>query len=381
MLRKIVIRNVNSINVCEIDFVKGNYKFSDENVVGDIVNPIAIYGHNGSGKSSALNAMGHFVSLMIYPADMLRPFVVNNFLFEEFVKDTKAIDKIKGSVLLDFEIEDNRYEYFIETVSIGIVSKEYLIRNGELYFSREDLKFKYNGVDSTIIPSSGLVPLLRSLASSEINDSTIQVVYAYLSSFTFINLPQINSNRGFVISRQLNNVNINDLLVEKSNEVKELLKEYDNFPVYSIVKNNVSANGLLVPQYNLVLEDGDFKKSLPLQMISTGMKNQSLLLSVISSVPNNGVVFIDEIDLALHPSTIKSFLRAIRKKDVQIVFSINNTFPLQLFRPDQVYFAKWSKGFSSYYRLSKVYPNIREINNIEKMYLSSIFDDAMSKSN
>ena len=48
-------------------------------------------------------------------------------------------------------------------------------------------------------------------------------------------------------------------------------------------------------------------------------------------------------------------------------------------RPDQVYFAKWAKGFSNYYRLSKIYPNIREINNIEKMYLSSTFDEEMKE--
>ena len=46
MLKRIVIKNINSIKECEIDFNKGNYKFGNENILGDIVNPIAIYGHN-----------------------------------------------------------------------------------------------------------------------------------------------------------------------------------------------------------------------------------------------------------------------------------------------------------------------------------------------
>lgn len=46
-------------------------------------------------------------------------------------------------------------------------------------------------------------------------------------------------------------------------------------------------------------------------------------------------------------------------------------------RPDQIYFANWKNCSSSYSRLSRIYPNIREINNIEKMYLSSLFDEAI----
>ena len=51
---------------------------------------------------------------------------------------------------------------------------------------------------------------------------------------------------------------------------------------------------------------------------------------------------------------------------------------LQYLRPDQIYFAKWNKGYSKLLRLSNIYPNIREVNNIEKMYLASVFDDAIN---
>lgn len=76
MLEKIIIKNVNSIDVCELDFAKGNYRYLEENVKGDIVNPVAIYGRNGSGKSSILNAMAQFIGMMSLPAEALSPFVV-----------------------------------------------------------------------------------------------------------------------------------------------------------------------------------------------------------------------------------------------------------------------------------------------------------------
>lgn len=378
MLRKIIIKNINSIEKCEIDFEKGNYKFGEENVLGDLVNPIAIYGHNGSGKSSALKAIGSFISMMNYPVESLAPFVVNDFLFQEYLEGSRQDkSKIKGSIWFNFDINGDSFEYFLETSRDNYISNEYLNKNKEIYFKRQKDNYSYKGENKNTKEYSPLVPLLRILASKEIMDTIIQSVFAYISSFTFVNLPLIN--RGFFVTSKLfDNTNINDLLVSKSEEVKKLLKEYDNFPIYTITKNNkMASNGLIASQYNLVFDEKGFKRQIPLQLISTGMHNQSLLLSIIAAMPENGVIFIDEVDLALHPSTIKSFLKVIREKHIQVIFTLHNTYVLQMLRPDQVYFAKWEKGFSNYYRLSKIYPNIREVNNIEKMYLSSIFDGEM----
>ena len=380
MLKKIVIKNINSIEKCEIDFSKGNYKFAEENILGDVVNPIAIYGHNGSGKSSVLSAIGYFISLMYYPAEALVPFIVNDFLFQEYIEGNRQDkNKIKGSISFEFDLNNEHYEYFLETSRDNYISNEYLNKNGGHFFERKNKKYTYKSLERNIEDYSPMVPLLRILASSEIMDSTIQSVFAYISSFTFVNLPFINKG-GFVTSKIFNNTNINDLLVKKSEEVKKLLKEYDNFPIYTITKNNkMTPNGSFASQYSLVFDEDGFKKQIPLQMISVGMHNQSLLLSIIAAMPEYGVIFIDEVDLALHPTTIKSFLKVIRDKHIQVVFTLNNTYVLQMLRPDQVYFAKWSKGFSNYYRLSKIYPNIREVNNIEKMYLSSLFDRAIEE--
>jgi len=380
MLKKLVIKNVNSIKKCEIDFVKGNYKFAEENVHNGVVNPIAIYGHNGSGKSAVMNAIGHFVALMSYPAESLAPFTVNQILFDEYnLEVAKNSSKIIASIQLLFDIEHDEYEYYIETSALGYITNEYLKKNGIGYFERDKEKFSYEDKESKISNISRLIPQLRSLASSEINDATIQVVYAYISSITFVNLPYINRG-AFVTSKLFLNTNINDLLVQKSKTIRDMLSEDNCFPRYTIEKNNkIFPNGLQASQYSLVLEDKDFKKKLPLEMISVGMKNLSILLSLLLSVPKNGVVFIDEVDAALHPSTLNMFLKIIRKNSIQVVFTIHNTNALQSMRPDQVYFAKWAKGFSNYYRLSKIYPNIREINNIEKMYLSSTFDEEMKE--
>ena len=378
MLEKIIIKNVNSIDVCKLDFTKGNYRYLEKNVKGNIVNPVAIYGHNGSGKSSILNAMAHFIGMMSLPADALAPFIVNNFLFEKYIQgESKDKTLAQGSVELFFDIDGKAYDYFLQTCRDNYISNEYLKIDGKTYFESRKGKYYFDGGEFNIEnkTTSRLVPFLRVLASSEITNPTIQTVFNYIKSFTHVNAAFINRG-ACVTSSMFNNTSVLDLLANHSSEVKDMLKQYKDFPVYSIEKNNVvMPNGLISQQYNVVLEDNGFKGKIPYQMISTGMQNQSMLLSILLSMPKYSVLFIDEADIALHPSTIASFFDVIRDRDIQVIMTLHNTNAMQNLRPDQIFFTYWSKGFSTCRRLSKIYPNIREINNIEKMYLSSTFDD------
>lgn len=384
MLEKIIIKNVNSIDVCELDFTKGNYRYLEENVKGDVVNPIAIYGYNGSGKSSILNAMAQFIGMMSLPAEALSPFVVNNFLFEKYIKGQRE-DKslIQGSVELFFNIDGKAYDYFLQTCRDNYISNEYLKIDGKTYFESRKGKYYFYGGEFNIEnkTTSRLVPFLRVLASSEITNSTIQTVFNYIKSFTHVNAAFINRG-AFVTSSIFNNTSVFDLLTNHSSEIKDILKQYKDFPVYSIEKNNVvMPNGFVSQQYNVVLEEKGFKGKIPYDMISTGMQNQSMLLSILLSMPKHSVLFIDDVDIALHPNAIHGFLDAIRHRDIQVIMTLHNTNAMQSLRPDQIFFACWYKGLSTCRRLSKIYPNIREINNIEKMYLSSIFESQIKVCN
>lgn len=378
MLKKVIINNINSIKTCEIDFKKGNYQFLEDNTIDDIANPIALYGHNGSGKTSIFNVIASLINFMVEPVEFLTPFVVNNFLFEEYKKSKEHDEsKIIGSIELFFTLDNIDYDYYIETSRLGYITKEFLKKNEEIIIERDRQSYSYNNKPFSFDNMSFLVPAIRKLASSEINDETVQKCFSFISSFTFVNLPFINRG-AFVTSKMYKNMSINELLVNYSDEVKEILKNYNEFPVYSIKKKN-SLNSSNNPNagFSLVIEGENFRGELPFEMISAGMRSQSVLLSILLSMPKNGVLFVDELEQALHPSAIASFLKVIKEKKIQLVFSSHNTYILQLLRPDQVYFAKWYNGFSKYARLSKIYPNIREINNMEKMYLSSVFDESI----
>ena len=374
MINKIIVKNINSIGTYEIDFKKGNYKFLEENTINDLVNPIAIYGYNGSGKSSFFKAIAQFISFLVSIPDSLAPFLVNQFEFENYFTGNKDISKVTGSIEIYFTLNNYNYEYYFSTtnekeVYIGL---EKLIKDNKIIFSRS--KDEYIFENKTNIISPGLIPILRRLASTEINNDDIQRVYSYLSSFTFVDLPNINTGR-FAVSKILNNIPYIELLTGHSKEVKEILKEYKQFPVYEVLKDE-NKNSFSYPQskYFVEIESKDFKGKLPFELVSNGMRNTSVLLSILLSLPKNGALFVDELEQALHPTALKSFIEIAKKKKLQLVFSTHNTSILQELRPDQVYFTKWDKGFTSIDRLSKIYPNIREVNNIEKMYLSSTFD-------
>ena len=115
-------------------------------------------------------------------------------------------------------------------------------------------------------------------------------------------------------SKLFNNISVYDLLVNQSDKVKEILKTYKEFPLFSIEKKNtVTSINDPLSQYSMRIYDGDFEGTLPLAMISSGMRNQSILLSILLTMPENSVIFVDELEQALHPSTIKSFLEIVKK--------------------------------------------------------------------
>ena len=379
MLEKIYIKNICSISETELSFIKGNYQYRSDNVLGNLVNPIAIYGHNGSGKTSFLEAIREFILIMFIPPSNLGPFVVNNILFERYVKDRSLEKNIEGTIKLYFSIKDKKYEYGLTISRINGIVEEYL-KDENYIFNRTQLNYLYKGNNYELTKNDLLISTLRSLASSEVNDSDIQNVYKFFTSFVHLNLQNINLGGYATSSLFSNSKNIFNLLVEKSDEVKQTLKDYKDFPIYSIKKIdtlNPLENSL--SNYLVQLEDEDnFKVELPFNMISTGMRNNSILLSILFSIPQHSVLFIDELELALHPSAIESFLNVVKKKKIQLVFSSHNTNILTYLRPDQIYFSKWKKGFSKLLRLSDIYPNIREVKNIEKMYLNSSIDDAIN---
>ncbi len=374
MITRIQIRNVNAIDFCDINFCKSKYKYLDNMIYNDkVVNPVAFYGSNGSGKSSFFQAINHVISLLINEPKDFHSFIPNNLNAENHLRKDerdkipfqKSIQNLCSSVTIFFEINKKEYEYFIETSLLGNITNEFLKCDGSIIFNRELESYEYN--DKNYETKTNIYPTLRRLASDLQDDIRITESFDFLS-----NIAYVDAFKQYPLSKNIKEQNYLDLIVEKSEEVNELLKEYKEFPLYTVYSAPTSEGS---KRYSVNIEAGDRVLQLPYGLISGGMKSQSLLLSILLSLPENGVLFVDEIEDALHPLTILDFIKVAKDRNIQLIFSSHNTYLLQKLRPDQIFFANWKNGYSTYRKLSDIYPNIREINNIEKMYFSNLFDE------
>lgn len=382
MLTRVQISNINAIDFCDIDFQKGKYKYLENMIYKDkLLNPIAFYGSNGSGKSSFFEAILHVLRLLIFEPQKISPFRTNRFnianqfkqirendntpLTDKLVDET--LDSIKSFVKFFFEISNNNYEYYIETSLQGCITKEYLLVNDTVLFDRGIDSYVYGDKQTNIVES--LYPSLRKIAVDNHEDEYVTVAFNFLSGMGYIDAAKQRCYFKDAVER-----NYLDIIVEKSNIVKEILSQYQEFPSYNFVSRLTDEGN---KEYQIQLETEEGYLTMPYQMMSTGMLNQSVLLSVLLSLPENGVLFVDEIEDALHPITIIDFIKVAQQKNIQLIFTSHNTYLLQKLRPDQIIFANWKNGYSTYKKLSEIYPNIREINNIEKMYFSNMFDEGI----
>ena len=377
MLTRVQISNINAIDYCDINFQKAKYKYLDNMIYQDkLVNPVAFYGSNGSGKSSFFKAIFSVLRLMLFEPQKTSAFQYNVFYPQRHVEEiAKAVDgpitsetirgSIKSFVRLYFEINSNEYEYYIETSLKGCITSEYLRANDAFIYTRKSDSYIYRDKEISIVES--LYPTLRKLAIDNQEDTHITTSFEFLSGMAYLDAVKHNGCFKDVVERDYR-----DIMVEKSSLVKDILSRYHEFPSYNFVSNLTDDGN---KEYRIELQVNNNPKSIPYQFMSSGMHNQSVLLSTLLSLSPNSVFFVDEIDDALHPITILDFIKVAQERNIQLIFSSHNTYLLQKLRPDQIIFANWKEGFSTYKKLSDIYPNIREINNIEKMYFSNMFDE------
>jgi hypothetical protein len=356
MITNLKIKNAYSIKELEMSFVKGKYGYKKDMTYKEIANPVALYGANGSGKSSVVNVLNDLLNLLIGDKESFYPFIAN------------FLDKKEESLVeVTFKLDEDEYDYLLVTsFSETKIIKEVLSKNNKTVFSRNDEKIIIESNEYLV--EEKLLLGLRQLYSikDELTDTkeSIKCAYNYLTNITIV------KGDNTCNSKLCNYKNIEELMMINSNEVKRVLSNFKNFPLFDLYNEY---EGLYLNVYTK-----NNKLKLPEFLVSDGMLTISKILTLLINMESESLLVIDCIEKNLHPSAILQLIKEAQKRNIQLLFTSHNTSLMQELRPDQIYFARWKDGYSYYFRLSNIYDNIREINNIEKMYLSNTFDEAIN---
>ena len=368
MLKKIKIKNYFSIyDEVTIDLTKDNYKYKKEIIFQDLVNPLVIYVLNGSGKTTLLKAI-YSVSRLMYQSISSEdlaffPNVLDNNNFEK-----NTIDSISEITFYLF-INNTNYEYHITIDTLYGINFEYLKNSDtdEALFARKLNKFYNSNNHKEELAETlegAFYPALRYIGK-EAKNKEITDVFNFFNNIVYID------SHGEVFGDLIEKTKIMDLIIQYSPKIKKIIKNYGNFPVYDVIQEEDKEK---LSKSSYIQMEGS-KERLPYILASDGIKTHNRLLATILAMPQNSLLLVDELEHNLHPLIAQKIIKQMNQYSIQMLFTSHNTNLLQQLRPDQIIFAQWKNNESKYQKLSKIYPNIREINNIEKMYFGGLFDE------
>lgn len=363
MLTKITIENTFSIyEKTTFDFSKGKYTFRDNMIIKDkYVNPMFLYGLNGSGKSNFLNVFFVLYSIMNDSTDDMIAF--NSNLYKGLEEPSKVtLTVLLNEKLYEYHLETNFHEIIVEKViRIESEKRETLLSrnkiNGQIYTKArisEDIEKTY--------PFIRYISTERELSKDPILKE-LRTLYNFIKNITYI------TSDGTVWGKIKNTQKLENILVNNSNKVKDLMREYGDFPLYDLELNVDNDKN-----ETLYFKLENTKRKLKVDtFMSDGMMAHTVLLSVISELEPGSLLLVDEIERSLHPFILDKLIKDFNKFGIQLIATSHNTHTIQQLRPDQIYFSKWDDDSSVYEKLSDIYPSVREVNNLEKMYFSRLF--------
>ena len=345
-----------------IDFTATKSEILKEyNVKNKILNGGLFFGGNGSGKSSALNAISILLDLLF--KDL--PFPPNSicaFLMEKV-----------ASFKYEFVIENNNVEYSFSINENKEIFQEELKLNNENIFSRIKNSVSTIASKDSIQEASPSILFLRTL---------------YFNT-NFINYPILNKWMEFLKNSiyidRTNNKMItftNDVFLDTNlvsyidkygvSEINDFLSNYDIPYVIHYQKQNVLGNDYIA----INVENKIVKCLFPIQLESYGNKLLIQLIPfLLSCKKNGGMLLIDEFGGGCHNKLNELLVDFLFKKceNVQSILVTHETNLLKtnLIRPDQVFIFDYNEEGSYVTKTSDASP--RESQNLEKMYLAGVF--------
>ena len=372
MLVKLSMKNFKSfVERTEIDLTATGYEIlSKENKTSDNILKGAIFvGGNATGKTNIIRAIRFLLELLVWQTD------VNLFEYKSFYSDLKKNMELE----YEFKIKDSYIKYLIETDNNTIIKeklvqdeKEILVRinNNSEYTNKEGKKMQIENVQKN---QSALRAVY--FENRFIDNDILQEWFEFLKDSVYID--QANK---FVLCANQEKLTRNYFENNGKEEFNDFLKSinYNQTVDYVSEYKNKAMQFYFQNRKEIIVLRDDMNVGLPIALESLG--NQTLvevLPQILQAVKKNCMVIIDEFSSAFHnqleEKIIKYFMEKSNRSQIFIVSHSTNLLTNTLLRPDQIYTVDYISGKGSkLYRVSDSKP--REAQNLEKMYLSGVFN-------
>lgn len=374
MLKEVTIRNYKSFkNKTTIDLKATKYSMLEKtNVKNGIVKGLAFFGPNSSGKSNAIHAISVLLDLLFVDSDVAIPLQMC------FYNDENL------ELGYSFEIDQHDIQYEFVFSRDGNVVSEKLVLDHNVVLERLGLEAKTELTETTFYHSDSIAKNVLFLRNIYFNTQfsrfpVLKKWFNYLQNSIYCDF----SNKKSVVFGQktLSALveNVTDETVIKMNRFLEQSKigytlKYTN---ESKVSDFLNINLGDKKEFFVKKEECDYW--IPLHLESQGNKELIPLIPIILHIVNNdGMLIIDEFNAAsFHNELEELLIRYIltNSNESQLIIATHSTNILKtsLFRPDQIYSVDFKGNEGSVLkRFSSESP--RQSQNLEKMYLSGIFD-------
>lgn len=377
MLSKIILRNFKSFkNKTEIDFTKTNYKFlAETNVTANgILKGSMFVGANASGKSNIILSIKLLLDLLFKERE------INSGLFLCLFSEEKdfTIDyhfSIEGSEIIYSIKHDPSRSILCETLHLN--DKPLLERigtNAKSFISDEKgIIYDENDLDKDTL-------FLRTLYFNTkfAGNDILKQWFEFLQNSVFINAFDKK-----VISYSKEDVSLGSYLKSQGAEnINSFFNKY-KFNQNIDYSNEGKNHKIKIVTGNDEEKMIFFKRKgidIPIPFMEESLGNRTLLNilpAFLNLTSKNGMLLVDEFSSGFHNELeellIRYFMKSSKLSQILFVSHSTNLLSTSIIRPDQIYSVNFNDSEGSWVkRFSDEQPRMAQ--NIEKMYLSGVFE-------
>lgn len=358
---------------------------------GTLINKVAaIYGANGSGKTSFLNSL-YFLKYLVcnsnnhQPGDKIRQ--VSHKLAKKNVPTTYTIQFVK---------EDVRYAYGLAYTSEQIISEYlYYFPNGKQakIFDRnlskisfgDRFKKDFEEILNFVKPNK----LFLSVSANYSAVKEAELVFLFFKEDIILYpLPlEISDWLEYSIERFTKEPELKKIFIKFMKSIDTPIQDIDTkFEKAQMAPEFIPDNvpDEIKPFFSQVKEVTRAEAKINYGLFSVDLNEESKGIQklfevfgpIIDIILNDKVLIWDEMETSLHPYIVKEILRLIMyaKQDskAQLIFSTHDTnlLDLNMFRRDQIWFTELNEGRTTdIYSLAEL-KNVRKDENISKGYMN-----------